>query len=607
MKPLNFSGSRIKPLRLLWKALSKKRRQQLVAIQILSILSALGEVANIGALLPFLRLLANPGEGLRVLGPLAEPMRRLPSQHLLLTLGLAFMAVAVVSSLLRVVTVRSQLRLAALITADLGERVFASVLIKPYAWHLANNSSKVLTYVTKDVDAANFFVQSILLLGMNLLIVLMMSSALLAIAPLVMIVIGVLLISYYLLIFRFTRGNLRLDGEQQIVSYQRTVQVVQEGLGGIRDLLLDSTQSYFLSAYRTHKLRQELAYASIMVKAQVPRYLIEGFSMLLIVALSLVLALSGQGIEAQLPLLGTIVMGAYRLLQPLQHCFSSVSCMQANLVALKRLSEFLSETVVPIPIPVSVPQKRQVERGPLLALHKVSFRYNEGGPWVLRDLNLEIHRGERLAFVGTTGSGKTTCSDLILGLLAPTDGRVLIEGLDLHETAGLVKAWQRRVAHVPQQIYLSDASFAENIAFGVPEERIDLERVRRAAQQARISELIETNPEGYDAFVGERGVRLSGGQRQRIGIARALYKQAELLVLDEATSALDNRTEAEVMESVEALDRNITIIMIAHRLSTVERCDRIVMLECGMVSGIGNIRELQEGDRGFRKLAGNTK
>jgi ATP-binding cassette subfamily B protein len=235
-----------------------------------------------------------------------------------------------------------------------------------------------------------------------------------------------------------------------------------------------------------------------------------------------------------------------------------------------------------------------------VALECLSFRYSSEGPWVLQDLNLAIQPGERLAFVGSTGSGKSTCSDLILGLLQPTKGQVFVQGEDLNSRPGMVEAWQRRVAHVPQQIYLSDASFAANIAFGVPSNEINLQRVLCAAEQARIDELIQGSPHGYDTVVGERGVRLSGGQRQRIGIARALYKQAELLVLDEATSALDNRTEAEVMAAVEALDRSITVILIAHRLTTVERCDRIVLLEQGQIRAIGSYQELTERSAAFR-------
>lgn len=592
----------------LWQALTPRRRKQLLGLQLLGLLAAVGEVANLGALLPFLRLLANPAEGLKSLGPLAEPLRNLPQQHLLLILGLGFMSVVVVSTALRVFAIRSQYRLSALVTADLGERVFAVVLQRPYAWHLRTNSSAVLSYLTQDVNAVFACVQNLLLLGMNVLIVLLLAGSLIALAPVVMLMVGALLCAFYLVVFRFTRAQLSSDGAVGLREYQRAMQVAQEGLGGIRDILLDRSQATFVQAYRQSNQRRNLAQAAINIKAQVPRFLIEGFAVVLIVGVALTLALQGQGIERQLPLLGTLALGAYRLLQPLQQCFGAVSSLQANQVALQRLAPFLGAKAAPSqaidarPLPMAFRPAARSDQ-PLVHLQGVSFRYSEEGPWVLRDLDLAIQPGERLAFVGTTGSGKSTTSDLILGLLPPSEGQLLVWGQDLQATPGLVAAWQARVAHVPQQIYLSDASFAANIAFGVSEERIDLQRVRQVAEQARIAELIETSDDGYNTLVGERGVRLSGGQRQRIGIARALYKQAQLLVLDEATSALDNRTEAEVMAAIESLDRKITVILIAHRLSTVEHCDRVVLLEQGRIAGCGRYEQLQAHHKTFQELA----
>ncbi|MEA5413971.1 ABC transporter ATP-binding protein [Synechococcus sp. BA-132 BA5] len=595
---------RLQSLRPLWQVLSPRRRKQLLGLQLLSVVAAAGEVANLGALLPFLRLLANPIEGLKALGPLAAPLRGLPQQHLLLGLGLGFMAVVIASTLLRLLTIRTQLRLAALIAADLGEQVFAAVLQKPFAWHLQHNSSSVLGHLTKDVDSTAISIQALLLVLVNLVIVVLLGGSLIALAPGVMLVISALLAGFYVLVFRFTRGALRADGQLLTTSYQASLQVAQESLGGIRDVLLDRSQPFFLKAYRDLNRSGRLAGAAINIKAQVPRYLIEGFAVILIVGLSLSLAVSGQGVERQLPLLGTLSLGAYRLLQPLQQCFAAFSSLQANQASLHRLEPFLRAGAAPNNGFSPTGFLHSAPAGaPLLQLAQVSFRYSSTGPWVLRDLDLAIRPGERLAFVGSTGSGKSTTSDLILGLLAPSEGQLLVKGLDLHGTPGLVAAWQRRVAHVPQQIYLSDASFAANIAFGVPVEQIDPQRVRQAAGQARIAELIESSTEGYGTVVGERGVRLSGGQRQRIGIARALYRQAELLVLDEATSALDNRTEAEVMEAIDSLDRNITVILIAHRLSTVQRCDRIVLLEQGRIAGLGSYLELESGNAAFKELS----
>ena len=593
----------------LWAALSQKRQHQLLALQLLSIMSAIGEVTNLGALLPFLRILGNPQEGLNALGPLAVYLKILPTQHLLLFLGLAFIAVVVLSTVVRVFTINVQLRLSALITTDFGDKVFSNILMRPYEWHLRNNTSSIITYLTRDVDGLFASVQGFMLLGMNLLILLLLGGSMISLAPGVMVATMLLLSAFYAIVFRFTRGTVSADGERMLRGYQGVVQVAQEALGGIRDVLLDRSQLTFLRAYRINNLDVKLASAAINSKAQVPRYLIEGFTMVLIVGISLSLALAGQGIERQLPLLGTLALGAYRLLQPLQQCFSAFNGLKANQPSIRRLSPFLGQGNRSLPrlaeqMPSAqskYPTMPPVGTG-LVELQDVSFRYTDDGPWILRGLNLVIRPGERLAFVGTTGSGKSTTSDLILGLLAPTEGRILVNGQDLHDNHGMVKAWQSRVAHVPQQIYLSDASFASNIAFGVPEERINQRRVRQAAEQARIAELIESKDQGYGTLVGERGVQLSGGQRQRIGIARALYKQAQLLVFDEATSALDNQTEAEVMAGIEALDRKITVILIAHRLSTVERCDRVVLLEHGQIKGAGSFEELLESHMDFMRL-----
>jgi ATP-binding cassette subfamily B protein len=224
----------------------------------------------------------------------------------------------------------------------------------------------------------------------------------------------------------------------------------------------------------------------------------------------------------------------------------------------------------------------------------VHFRYVLEQADVLQGLDLEIHRGERIGLIGSTGSGKSTLVDLFMGLLQPTAGRLFVDGTDLHDPQHpeRLAAWRAAIAHVPQSIYLADSSIAENIAFGVPRHQIDLARVKQAAAQAQIASFIESSPEGYESFVGERGIRLSGGQRQRIGIARALYKKANVLVLDEATSALDIRTEEKVMKAIKAFSESLTVIMIAHRLSTVESCDRVIRLSTGRVSADGPPRQV---------------
>jgi ABC-type multidrug transport system fused ATPase/permease subunit len=580
----------------LWSSLSPKRHRQLLFLQLLSLAAAVGEVANLGALFPVLQLLANPRKGISFLGPLSALFRDVPNQQILLTFGLIFILVVVSSTILRVVTIQRQLRLAAFISADLGEKVLTSVLMRPYAWHLAENSSTVIGNLTKDVDQVSASILALLNIIVNLSIVLFLSTSLIALAPSLMTIVVIVITVFYFLVFSITRKGLKADGERLISNYQGSLQVAQEALGGIRDVLLDRSQPFFIQAYAAQNINSRLAMASINSKAQIPRYLIEGFIVLLIISISLGYVLFGQGLDQQLPVLGTLVLGAYRLLQPLQQCFGALSSLQANQASLLQLKPFL----IPQTEKYYLTRRFTAEddyqpnqpQNLLIQLKDLSFRYSSHEPIVLKSLNLDINQGERVAFVGTTGSGKTTCCDIILGLLIPSSGSLLIQGKELHNSQCRVEGWQRRIAHVPQQIFLSDSSFASNIAFGIPENLINLNRVIAAAKKARISTLIESSPDGYSTIVGERGVRLSGGQRQRIGIARALYKRAELLILDEATSALDNRTEAEVMAAVNELDRSITVIMIAHRLSTVKHCDRIVLLENGVIKAIGTFDEL---------------
>ena len=279
-----------------------------------------------------------------------------------------------------------------------------------------------------------------------------------------------------------------------------------------------------------------------------------------------------------------LLLGAQRILPALQQIYSSWAGLKSNTFALQAVLAMLNQSLPP--------QVGMVEPMPLLVsihLEGVKFRYGPKEAEVLRGLDVEIRCGERVGLIGSTGSGKSTMVDLLMGLLEPTVGKVLVDGLDMHdpEHPERLVSWRASIAHVPQSIYLADSSIAENIAFGVSRQDIDLSLVRQAAAKAEIARFIESNPEGYNSFVGERGIRLSGGQRQRIGIARALYKKAKVLVLDEATSALDTRTEESIMKSINSLSESLTVIMIAHRLSTLKSCDRVIRLEHGTIGADG--------------------
>jgi ATP-binding cassette subfamily B protein len=306
--------------------------------------------------------------------------------------------------------------------------------------------------------------------------------------------------------------------------------------------------------------------------------------MLVIALLAGFLVLQKGSGAAALPLLGAFALGAQRLLPALQQAYSGWSSLKAYKTDLQGVVNMLEQ-----PLPMVVSQVNPLVLKEKIRFSDVSFRYAPEAPSVLSSFSLDIAAGEHVGFIGSTGSGKSTSVDLLMGLLSPSSGVIEIDGEDLYDSSHpeRLAAWRAAIAHVPQSIYLADSSIAENIAFGIPSDLIDRSRVRLAAQQAQIASFIESSPDGYDSFVGERGIRLSGGQRQRLGIARALYKQAQVLILDEATSALDNDTEQAVMDAINQLDRNLTLVMIAHRLSTVAKCDRVIRLDHGRVVADG--------------------
>lgn len=595
-------------LNLIWFSVSKKRQYQLILLQALSILSAAAEVGNLGALLPFLELLSNPEKNIQNLGPFAQLYLVIPQQYRVISLGLSFLLIVIISTSLRVFTLRFQFRLAALISSDIGSRVFDSVLNKSFSWHITQNTSSIIGHLTKDVDQANGSIQALLNLVVNSVVVFLLIISLLFIAPQLIIVTGFLLLSFYFVVFRFTRGVLRFYGVQRTTSYQSSLKVAQEGLGAIRDIIIDKTEKFYSELYQTEVKKYRLSMAAISIRAQAPRYLIEGFSVILIISVVLYLILSGQTLTNQLPILGTIMLGAYRMLQPMNLCFTAVTNLQANQASIDKLKPFLltksqfsrSENTYKSH---NVLGRKSSE--PFIIIRDLSFRYNENSPWIIENLNLSIKFGERVAFVGSTGSGKSTICDIILGLLKPTKGFIKVNGVDINESKQSLFQWQEHVSHVPQFIYLSDSSFKSNIAFGVNKSKIDQNKLTVAANLAKLESVINSSSNGFDSMVGERGVRLSGGQRQRIGIARALYKDSELLVLDEATSALDNHTEAIIMDSIQNYKSSRTIIIIAHRLSTVSDCDKIVLLENGKIEGCGTFDELKNNNKIFQNLLKN--
>ena len=309
--------------------------------------------------------------------------------------------------------------------------------------------------------------------------------------------------------------------------------------------------------------------------------------MVLVAAAAYSFGSSSDGLTNVLPLLGAFALGAQRMLPMMQQAYASWSSIRGSQTVLRDALQLLEQ---PLPDYVEGAAVDKVKFFYDITLSQLGFRYRDDAPWVLECVDLKIRKGSRVGFVGKTGNGKSTLLDIVMGLLLPTKGELLIDGVVITEQN--FRGWQSHIAHIPQNIFLSDATIAENIAFGIPVDQIDYQRVRLSAQQAHISETVESWELQYQTVIGERGVRLSGGQRQRIGIARALYKDADLLIFDEATSALDNQTESAVMKVIDDIKEDITILIVAHRVTTLRNCDQIVELENGKINRIGSYQEV---------------
>ncbi len=584
----------------LFSHISRRRRRQFGLLMGLILVSAFMEVISLGALLPFLGILVTPDRVLSypIVADWAQAWGINSADQLILPLTVAFALAALLAGAVRIFLLWANTRLAVTCGLDLSFEVYRRTLYQPYQVHISRNSSGVISGITIKVNGVVFGVLLPLLsLASSTVLLVAIILTLLAIDPMVASVAAIGFgASYVLITWMFRR---RLHRNSQCIAYEQNqvIKALQEGLGGIRDVLLDGTQSVYCDVYRKADLPLRLAYGNNAFISGSPRPVMEALGMVLIASLAYALSRHVGGIATALPVLGVLALGAQRLIPALQQIYgawASIAGSHALLIAtIKLLDQPLpAELVQPTPQPLSFQHT--------IRFDAVRFRYTCDGPWVLDGLNLTIPKGARVGFVGSTGCGKSTTLDLLMGLLVPTEGELQIDGEPI---SGIrVRAWQQTIAHVPQSIFLSDSTLAENIAFGVPREAVDMGRVRQAASQAQIADFIESQPEGYRTFVGERGIRLSGGQRQRIGIARALYRKASVLIFDEATSALDNATEQTVIEAIESLNRDLTILLVAHRLSTVQHCDIIVEIKHGRVVAQGTYKQLLEVSPSFRAM-----
>ena len=573
----------------LWYHISPRRRGQFGLLLVLMLLASFAEILSIGAVLPFLGVLTAPERifHLPAVQPVIQTLNLTAPTQLLLPLTIAFGTSALIAGAMRLFLLWASTRLSYATGADLSISIYRRTLYQPYAVHCARNSSEIINGISNKTSGVIYIITMLLALISSAVMLITILVALMSVDPMIALAAfgGFGLI--YVVIIRLTRKQLSINGERMARESTYVIKSLQEGLGGIRDVLIDGSQATYCQIYSNADLPLRRAQGSSSFISTSPRFAMEALGMILIATLAYSLAQQADGIAKAIPTLGALALGAQRLLPVLQQVYSSWSGIRGGQATLQDALELLDQ---PLPDYADQPNAQPLPFKHQIDLKQLGFRYSAQTPYVLKELNLTIAKGSRIGFIGTTGSGKSTLLDIVMGLLQPTIGVVEVDGQTV--TPINQRAWQAHIAHVPQSIFLADNSIEENIAFGVPKEQIDYQRVRQAAQQAQIAGDIESWPKRYQTFVGERGIRLSGGQRQRIGIARALYKQADVIIFDEATSALDSETEQAVMQAIEGLSKNLTLLIIAHRITTLNNCTQIVELDGGGIRRAGSYQDI---------------
>jgi ABC-type multidrug transport system fused ATPase/permease subunit len=577
-------------LKKLFNHLSSRRKKQYLMLLILIFVASLVEVVSVGAVLPFLGVLTAPEQVYQhpLMQPLIQTLELSEPSQLVLPLTLLFIIAAVLAGSIRLLLLYVTTRLTYATGADLGFKIYNLTLYQEYAIHVSRNSSEVINGIlNKSSTVISSVIMPVIQFISATVLIISIMAALLVIDTIVALSAFIGIGSLYMGIIRYSGKQLKENSKIIADKSTQMVKSLQEGLGGIRDVLIDNSQEFYSQLYRSADLPLRRASGNNAFIGGGPRFVLEAVGMTLIAVLAYVMSQKEGGIATAIPILGALALGAQRLLPALQQAYASFSSIRGVEVSLKDVLDLL-EQPLPEYVNQSSPAPISFERE--IKLTNLSFRYIKETPLVLENINLSIVKGERIGFMGVTGSGKSTLLDIIMGLLPPTEGKLTIDQKPLNSQNR--RAWQAHIAHVPQNIYLSDSTIEENIAFGIPIEKIDHQRVKKAAKQAQIADMIANLKDGYQTLVGERGVRLSGGQRQRINIARALYKKADVLIFDEATSALDSSTEQEVMKAIEGLGGQLTILIIAHRLTTLKGCDRIVQFDKDNLLHVGLYQDM---------------
>ncbi|MBS7808572.1 ATP-binding cassette domain-containing protein [Variovorax sp. PCZ-1] len=571
----------IEKLRELSEYLPRRRKRQFVALTLLGLVGGVAEIASVGMIVPFLAALLDPTSFAKFqFMNLDWEIFRLANHEWVVLLTTLFCILVLVSGMLRLLVLYANNKFCFAIGHDLSLLAYSGTVRENYSAHTQRNSSEVINVLTTSINEVIFYViLSCLTMISSGLIMVAIATVIVIIVPAYATISLGLLAAVYIALTLSLRSKLQRNSALITISQVRSQKLIQESLMGIREIAVDAAQGTFISLFDNTDKGMRTAQYQNQFMAQSPRFLLEMMGTLVIAGLAFVMVNSQQaGVGAAISILAVMAIGLQRLLPVAQSFYQSWTMLQGARSSLDQTLDLLRQVSKNKPIQ-SVTELPSMQTS--LSLVNVSFKYPDREVETLSNINLTIPKGVAIGVIGKTGAGKSTLIDIVLGLQLPTSGHVTIDGVELTPT--VMASWRRQVAHVPQSIFLLDASISENVAFGVAPGAIDQARVIEMCQQVGLDTFIQALPGTYSCAVGERGVQMSGGQRQRLAIARALYKRAAVLVFDEATSALDIQTEQDIVELLYSYRPELTMIFVAHRLATVERCDMLVELVDGQL------------------------
>ncbi len=582
--------------------LSARDKARMAVLFLMMLVSAALEVVGVGVIPAFVVVVATPAKALEspLLGPVLSALHIQSSGDLLVYGAVLLILIFLVKNAYSVYYNLEFARFVHKVFNDLGEKVFSGYMRAPYTFHLGRNSAELVRNATQEAYIVSKEVlESLLRLVMNAVLILGIAALLFWADPRVTTFALVFLGSVAGLSLRVLRQRVTYHGMQSRKARKAMIQAVQEGLGGLKDIRILGREGWFVDAFTAAGRAYARGQIFKQVMATAVKPVIETCAVTGLLVMALVFHAQGRNTAEIVSFLSLFGIAAIRLMPALNEFMFAWNTLRFSAGSVERIHADLTLNQASSGTDGESMPAEETPADVAIAFRDVSYTYPGAATPSVRDLSLDIRRGEVTGFVGPSGSGKTTIVDLLLGLLEPQSGRILAEGGDIF--AGL-PAWRSRIGYVPQNIFLTDSTLGQNIALGIPESEVDAGRLEAAIRDAQLEDLVRSLPSGIHTRVGERGVRISGGQRQRVGIARALYASPSILVLDEATSALDNATERDFVEAIEGLRGNLTIVMVAHRMTTVRACDRLFLIEKGRLAGEGTYQELLAHNAGFQQI-----